>query len=611
MLLTSLIYQKNNRFYLLKPVVLLYLSLLLTHSAYPETDFDLKNDHVIFSPELKDIISEKARKKSSALTDYAFSYMEMKRTHITSEQSVKRLLNSIRNDPEGVIPLRTLLAGWGTSDRTEKIAEQLLPVAKENPEAIDLNIIVAQSLSTLKRDNEAIELLKHSLSAVGFRTNNDISASLISGLLYNLTQQYGKIKEWSEGEALLDKALEVPELKDSITVRLTAAKFYSLCADQGPDGFFAGWSKRRYRKKLEHNLDMVERLFKKENFISISFFPILTIYKRYSMKKRAEDLIFSQLLKNPSDARAFIMLAKVFEDNGDYANAFRVWNIIVNSSRYPKIKHIWKRVASGLNGHPDLHYQLGYSALKSKNWTEAIKAFDWILIKNPDSPAALYQLGFAFFKLEKYKKAIYKFEKVDDIPESNYFIAHCYRRLGEYKNAFDAMQKAETVAKKTEEEQFLTENFYIEFAIIADKAEKWGKVESILTKIIKKNPDNPMINNFLGYFWVDHNKNLDQAEKMIQKALDADEDNFAYLDSMAWALYKKKDYDNALNYIKKALKYSESPFPDSVISDHAGDIYAALDNKKAALKYWNLALEIYSDDIDEKKIKKKISDLNK
>ncbi len=436
-----------------------------------------------------------------------------------------------------------------------------------------------------------------------------MQAKIRAKIIFRLSQLYGTNEEWSKGEALLDQALDVPDLQDLLAIRLAAAKFYSLCADKGPDGFFAGWNKRRYREKLDLNLDIVEKLCEKENIRSMSLFPILDIYKRYSMKDRAEKLILSQLLKNPLDLQSFIMLAKVYEDNENYADEFRVWKIIIDSSRYPDIKRIWENFFSAIRGNSNLYYQLGYSALRSGNWKEAVAAFDWGLLKKPNDPIGLFQLGFAYLKMGKYKKAVYKFEKVAGLPDAKYFMAHCYRRLGEYKKAFTAMEEAESMAKKMKENKFLSEDFYMEFAYIADKSKELEKAESILQALLKDDPDNPMLNNFLGYLWADHNINLDQAEMMIQKALDEEEDNYAYLDSMAWIFYRKKDYKKALEYIEESLENCEDPIPDAVISEHAGDIHAALGNKNEALKYWELAIETFSDDINEPKIREKIKDL--
>ena len=615
MLLQSLLYNKYNRFYFdftkLKPVALFYLSFLLAFNAFTESDFEIGDNNLIFLSSLEEAMSEKAKKKADALTNYALGCIEFKKSFVLSEAALKRFVEAVKNDPKGSVPLSILRRHWIGTDKHTELIEHLLPIAQQNPNAVKLTITVSKSLRKEKRIDEAIELLNNSLKAIGLDDSDKGTDSERSELLLDLVLLYGNKKEWSKGEELLDNAFEYPGMKDSLTARLAAAKFYSYCADQGPDGFFAGWHKRRYREKLEKNLELVEKECEKSKLRSISLFPILEIYKRYEMSERAENLALSQLLLDPKDPQAFILLGKVFEDNEDFSNAYRVWDIIVNTSRYPNLKKNWKRLSLFLKADPNLHYQLGYAALKCERWQEAVKAFDWGLLKNPNDATALFQLGFAYLKMGKFRKAIYKFEKIKGLPDSLYFIAYCYQSLEEYEKAFIAMQKAESLAKKLKEDKFLDRDFYMEFAFISDKAKHMKKTETILKNLIKESPDDALLNNFLGYLWADHNKNLDQAEKLIQKALDEESANPAYLDSMAWVLYKKKDYENALDYIEESIENSEDPIPDSVITDHAGDIHAALGNKKEALKYWEIALETYSTDTDSEEISKKINQMKK
>ena len=48
--------------------------------------------------------------------------------------------------------------------------------------------------------------------------------------------------------------------------------------------------------------------------------------------------------------------------------------------------------------------------------------------------------------------------------------------------------------------------------------------------------------------------NLDDALILIEKALSQEPDNAAYLDSLGWVYYKKKDYKKAYKYITKAVE---------------------------------------------------------
>ena len=87
----------------------------------------------------------------------------------------------------------------------------------------------------------------------------------------------------------------------------------------------------------------------------------------------------------------------------------------------------------------------------------------------------------------------------------------------------------------------------------------------ILKKALATEPENPVFQNFLGYIYADMGINLEESFELISKALEKDPENLAYIDSMAWVLFKMKDYQKAYKYIKKA--YEKMP-EDKEIAEH-------------------------------------------
>ena len=144
------------------------------------------------------------------------------------------------------------------------------------------------------------------------------------------------------------------------------------------------------------------------------------------------------------------------------------------------------------------------------------------------------------------------------------------------------------------------------------------KAAAHLKALLEKEPDNPTYNNDLGYIWADHDMNLDQAEKMIRKALDEDrkrrkkenlnaeddKDNAAYLDSLGWVLYKKKKYQEAKVPLLQAVKDKEGKHVE--IYDHLGDVHMALGEKTEAVAAWKEALKLDTEEKREKDIKTKV-----
>jgi len=132
------------------------------------------------------------------------------------------------------------------------------------------------------------------------------------------------------------------------------------------------------------------------------------------------------------------------------------------------------------------------------------------------------------------------------------------------------------------------------------------KGEEILEQVYRENPNEPGINNDLGYLYADQGKNLEQAEKMIRIAIDSDPENAAYLDSLGWVLYKQEKFAEALPHLKKASEKELGQ--DGTIYDHLGDIYHRLEKIDQAVEAWKKALEL--SDVDTKSNQKLIERLN-
>ena len=121
--------------------------------------------------------------------------------------------------------------------------------------------------------------------------------------------------------------------------------------------------------------------------------------------------------------------------------------------------------------------------------------------------------------------------------------------------------------------------------------------------LLKDDPDNPTFLNDLGFIWADHDMNIEESEKLIRKAIDKDReqrkkieglpksedvDNAAYMDSLGWVLFKKKDYKEAKKYLLESTKLEGGKHIE--IYDHLADVHLALGEKADAVKVWKESL---------------------
>jgi len=97
-----------------------------------------------------------------------------------------------------------------------------------------------------------------------------------------------------------------------------------------------------------------------------------------------------------------------------------------------------------------------------------------------------------------------------------------------------------------------------------------------------------MAMNSLGFLFAERGERLDEAVRLIQKALEAEPENGAYLDSLGWAYHKQGKSDLAVRYLEQA---NERQSGNSEILEHLGDAHLKAGNPDRAMTLWQEALE--------------------
>jgi tetratricopeptide (TPR) repeat protein len=114
-------------------------------------------------------------------------------------------------------------------------------------------------------------------------------------------------------------------------------------------------------------------------------------------------------------------------------------------------------------------------------------------------------------------------------------------------------------------------------------------------------------NNDLGYTLAEAGKDLDEAEKMIRRAVSEEPSQAAYMDSLGWVLFRKGQLQAAETWLLRAtaLETGEDP----TIYDHLGDVQWHLRKSEQATQAWreavrlmNKRLEMGDIEQDEKKL---------
>lgn len=140
--------------------------------------------------------------------------------------------------------------------------------------------------------------------------------------------------------------------------------------------------------------------------------------------------------------------------------------------------------------------------------------------------------------------------------------------------------------------------------ICEQQSNHWPAAEADFKKALKLSPDQPLVLNYLGYSWVDQGTHLDEAFKMLRRAVELRPTDGYIVDSLGWAYYKLGHYHEAVHELEKAIALKPG---DPVINDHLGDAYWKTGRKLEAHFQWNHARDSNPDPKDLPRILAKIA----
>ena len=181
-------------------------------------------------------------------------------------------------------------------------------------------------------------------------------------------------------------------------------------------------------------------------------------------------------------------------------------------------------------------------------------------------------------------KAIEKLDAIDDLNTEQQLIViqaqgGMLAKAKRDQDAFDLLEKAIKNLPNTPE-------LVYDYALAAERVQKPEIMESELRKAVAAKPDFAAAYNALGYSFADRNIKLDEAVKLIEKALTFSPNDHYMLDSLGWAYYRKGNLDKAIGYLQEAYKIN----PDPEIAAHLGEVLWKKGQREEAKKVWSDAL---------------------
>lgn len=455
-----------------------------------------------------------------------------------------------------------------------------------------------------------------------------------------LAQVYQQRKQFTEAAALFDDLRRMEPDNDEF--------LYMKASSLGMAG------------KFQEALDAYNELEKKVGMNDQIIVAKQQVYLSWKKPEKAFEEINRLIASNPDEPQYYGLLAELYQTQGDKENALKSYHKILEldpdngfvhfslagfyqeAGDFGKaFEHIKKAF---LNDEIDVETKVQYYLMQTQDaensdWTNAqiTELLDILFAKYPENNL-MYTIYADHMirqnKLEKAREYLRKYLETDpgsfDIWQRLLFISN---DLQDFKtlyadskqalelfpdqpvvfalNAVSALQlekydEALLVLEKGEPLLMGNQNMKIQFEIYKAEANyKLNRVEQAFKafdEVIKLDPENFMALNNYAYYLSVRGRDLEKAQRLSSKAVQANPDNPTYLDTHAWVLFKQKNYQQARTYMETALEHGGNENP--VLVEHYGDILYMMGDKAKALENWKKAKNLgEGSDMLERKIK--------
>lgn len=329
-------------------------------------------------------------------------------------------------------------------------------------------------------------------------------------------------------------------------------------------------------------------------------------------REQEAQVVLEQLLAiNPNDGFAMISLADFYRSKGDHEQsdaylqrAFENPDVDLEikvkilggmyataESDSKVLPRLEKMSATLVNLHPKSALVLGIRGdvfLAAEKNDSATAYYRKSLLIDPTNQEVWQEL--LLIDLDNHdKKQLQKdAEKaLEYFPNQNFFLyafGYGSMQVGDDEEAVYAFEK---VKKSGEANPEITLQAYLSLGEIFHEQKQYGKSDENFEAAMKFSPNNPLVLNNYAYYLSLRNERLDDASKMVKEALQKEPENGAYQDTYGWILYLQGKYQEAEQWIQKAVNKGGG----AEVLEHFGDTEASLGKMQEAEKYWQRAID--------------------
>jgi Tfp pilus assembly protein PilF len=163
-------------------------------------------------------------------------------------------------------------------------------------------------------------------------------------------------------------------------------------------------------------------------------------------------------------------------------------------------------------------------------------------------------------------------------------LANSYEKGQRWNDMGKALDAAEKLSDSDEDK----EGVWFMRGAMYERMKKLDLAEVEFRKVLKANPDNAGAMNYIGYMLADANLRLEESLGLINKALEIEPGNGAYLDSLGWVQFRLGRLEDAEKNLRLALEKTPR---DPTVHDHMANVLMKESKVKEAITQWETSLK--------------------
>ena len=300
--------------------------------------------------------------------------------------------------------------------------------------------------------------------------------------------------------------------------------------------------------------------------------------ENFFLKKKEKKIKFFFNCKNSKDSMAefFYLIANLYSHEKNY----KMSNFYLKISLYLNKKFLMNKALLAEN----LYFQKQTESSKDIYYSlkKIGSAYSWYASKN---------IARIFSDQKGKKYSVNNLQKDFNLIKNPNF-KHYYELANYYKDNqyFEESIKYYSIAlKKIEKDHFLIPKILDRRGTSFERIGDWKNSESDLLESLKILPDQAHVLNYLAYTWIDKGVNLDKGLEMLKKAFQLRNNDGYIIDSLGWAYYAQKNYNQAEFFLRKAVELLPL---DPIINDHYADTLWMLNKNIQARYFWENILNL-------------------